>query len=455
MKDEKRIKMLREAPIPKLLLTMGFPTMLGMLITGVYSLIDAYFVGGLGTSQMGAVSITFPLGQAIVGLAVLFGSGASSYLSRLLGANDREEANHVASTALYSSLVIAAVAIAVIILLLHPILYALGATDTIYPYARTYAIIYVISSIFNIFNVTMNNIATSEGASKISMFAMLMGAVLNVIFAPIFIYVLKTGIAGAAIATALAQGITSFMYLMYILKKKSVFSFSPRDVRIDRSIYKEIFKIGIPMLVFQLTTSVAMGLTNTAAREYGDAAIAAMGIVTRVTSMIAYAVAGFGKGFQPIAGYNYGAKQYDRVKEATKVGLIWTSSFCIIISVLLFAFATPVVSLFTSNDLKVIKIGEFALRVNVVMFIGMGVETIYGMLSLALGKIAGGWLLSIGRQGVFFIPCILILPHFIGLNGVVFSQAIADFITITGMIVLAVKLNKDISSQAVNMGLSH
>lgn len=450
MKDEKRIKMLREAPIPRLLLTMGFPTMLGMLITGVYSLIDAYFVGGLGTSQMGAVSITFPLGQAIVGLAVLFGSGASSYLSRLLGANDREEANHVASTALYSSLVIAAAAIAIIILLLHPILYALGATDTIYPYARTYAIIYVISSIFNIFNVTMNNIATSEGASKISMFAMLMGAVLNVIFAPIFIYVLKTGIAGAAIATALAQGITSFMYLMYILKKKSVFSFSPRDVRIDGSIYKEIFKIGIPMLVFQLTTSVAMGLTNTAAREYGDAAIAAMGIVTRVTSMIAYAVAGFGKGFQPIAGYNYGAKQYDRVKEATKVGLIWTSFFCIIVSVLLFAFATPVVSLFTSNDLRVIKIGEFALRVNVVMFIGMGVETIYGMLSLALGKIAGGWLLSIGRQGVFFIPCILILPHFVGLNGVIFSQAIADFITITGMIVLAVKLNKDISLKALN-----
>lgn len=450
MKDEKRIKMLREAPIPRLLLTMGFPTMLGMLITGVYSLIDAYFVGGLGTSQMGAVSITFPLGQAIVGLAVLFGSGASSYLSRLLGANDREEANHVASTALYSSLVIAAVAIAFIILLLHPILYALGATDTIYPYARTYAVIYVISSIFNIFNVTMNNIATSEGASKISMFAMLMGAVLNVIFAPIFIYVFNTGIAGAAIATALAQGITSFMYLMYILKKKSVFSFSPRAVRIDGSIYKEIFKIGIPMLVFQLTTSVAMGLTNTAAREYGDAAIAAMGIVTRVTSMIAYAVAGFGKGFQPIAGYNYGAKQYDRVKEATKVGVIWTSSFCIVVSVLLFVFATPVVSLFTSNDLKVIKIGEFALRVNVVMFIGMGVETIYGMLSLALGKIAGGWRLSIGRQGVFFIPCILILPHFVGLNGVIFSQAIADFITITGMIVLAVKLNKDISLKALN-----
>lgn len=453
MKDEKRIKMLREAPIPKLLLTMGFPTMLGMLITGVYSLIDAYFVGGLGTSQMGAVSITFPLGQAIVGLAVLFGSGASSYLSRLLGANEREKANHVASTALYSSLAIAAVAIAVIILLLHPILYALGATDTIYPYARTYAVIYVISSIFNIFNVTMNNIATSEGASKISMVAMLMGAVLNIIFAPIFIYVLKTGIAGAAIATALAQGITSVMYLMYILKKKSVFSFSPRDVRIDERIYKEIFKIGIPMLVFQLTTSVAMGLTNTAAREYGDVAIAAMGIVTRITSMIAYAVAGFGKGFQPVAGYNYGAKQYDRVQKATKVGLIWTSSFCIVVSVLLFAFATPVVSLFTSNDLKVIKIGEFALRVNVVMFIGMGVETIYGMLSLALGKIAGGWLLSIGRQGVFFIPCVLILPHFIGLNGVIFSQAIADFITITGMIVLAVKINKDINSQALNLGI--
>ncbi|URZ07133.1 MATE family efflux transporter [Clostridium felsineum] len=448
MNKEKHIEMLRKAPIPEVLLKMGLPTMFGMLITGIYNLVDAYFVGGLGTSQMGAVSITFPLGQAIVGLAVLFGGGAASYLSRLLGSNERKRANNVASTALYSSLIVAAIVIAIIILLMKPILYGLGATDTIYPYAREYAMIYVISSIFNIFNVTMNNIATSEGVAKVSMIAMFMGAALNVIFAPIFIYGLKYGIAGAAWATALAQGITSFMYLIYILKRKSVFTFSPKDIRLDGTIYKEIFKVGIPILVFQLAASIAMGFTNSAAKPYGDSAIAAMGIVTRIVSMGVYAVSGFAKGFQPIAGYNYGAKQYDRVKEATKTGLIWTSSFCILMTIILFIFAGPVISLFTANDFKVIKIGEFALRVNIIMFAGMGIEAIYSMLSLALGKIAGGWLLSIGRQGVFFIPAILILPHFIGLNGVIFSQAIADFLTIVGMIILAFSLNKEINKHS-------
>lgn len=205
---------------------------------------------------------------------------------------------------------------------MRPILYALGTTDTIYPYAREYAMIYVISSIFNIFNVTMNNIASSEGAAKVSMTAMLLGAGLNVIFDPIFIYGFHTGIAGAAIATALAQAITTVMYLFYILKKRSVFSFSPKEFRFDKTIYGEIFKVGIPTLAFQLATSIAIGFTNAAAKEYGDAAIAAMGIVTRIISMGIYAVSGFAKGFMPIAGYNYGAKQYHRVQEATKTGLI-------------------------------------------------------------------------------------------------------------------------------------
>ncbi|URZ00231.1 MATE family efflux transporter [Clostridium felsineum] len=444
MNKEKHIEMLRKAPIPEVLLKMGLPTMFGMLITGIYNLVDAYFVGGLGTSQMGAVSITFPLGQAIVGLAVLFGGGAASYLSRLLGANDRKRANNVASTALYSSLIVAAIAIAIIVLLMKPILYGLGATDSIYPYARQYAIIYVISSIFNIFNVTMNNIATSEGVAKVSMIAMFMGAALNVIFAPIFIYGLKYGIAGAAWATAFAQGITFLMYLIYILKRKSVFTFSPKDIRIDGTIYKEIFKVGIPILVFQLIASIAMGLTNSAAKPYGDSAIAAMGIVTRIVSMGVYAVSGFAKGYQPIAGYNYGAKQYDRVREATKTGLIWTSAFCVLLTLGLIIFAGPVVSLFTSNDPQVLKIGKFALRVNIIMFAAMGINSIYCMLSLALGKIAGGWLISIGRQGVFFIPTILILPHFIGLNGVIFSQTIADVLTFIGMLILGISLNKEI-----------
>lgn len=449
MNNEQRVSMLRNAPIPQVLLKMGLPTMIGMLVTGIYNLVDAYFVGGLGTSQMGAVSITFPLGQAIVGLAVLFGGGAASYLSRLLGANDRERANHVASTALYSSLVLAAIVIVGIVVFIHPVLYALGATDTIYPYAFQYGMIYVIGAIFNIFNVTMNNIASSEGAAKVSMTAMILGAGLNVVFDPIFIYGFGMGIAGAAIATVLAQAITTVMYLVYVLKKRSVFSFSPKDFRFDGSIYKEIFKVGIPTLAFQLATSIAIGLTNAAAKQYGDAAIAAMGIVTRIISMGIYAVSGFAKGFMPIAGYNYGAKQYQRVQEATKTGLIWTSTFCVAMTALMFVFATPVISLFTTGDLEVVKIGAFALRANIIMFAGMGIEAIYSMLSLALGKAAGAWLLSIGRQGIFFIPFVVLLPHFVGLNGVIFAQPIADVLTLIAIIALAIKINRQIKKLVV------
>ena len=449
MNNEERVSMLRNAPIPQVLLKMGLPTMIGMLVTGIYNLVDAYFVGGLGTSQMGAVSITFPLGQALVGLAVLFGGGAASYLSRLLGANDRERANHVASTALYSSLILATIVIMGIVVFIQPILYALGATDTIYPYALEYGMIYVIGSIFNIFNVTMNNIASSEGAAKVSMTAMILGAGLNVIFDPIFIYRFHTGIAGAAIATVLAQAITTIMYLFYIFKKRSVFSFSPRAFRIDGSIYKEVFKVGIPTLAFQLSTSIAIGFTNAAAKQYSDAAIAAMGIVTRIISMGIYAVSGFAKGFMPIAGYNYGAKQYKRVQDATKTGLLWTSIFCIAMTILMFIFATPVISLFTSGDTAVVNIGTFALRANIIMFAGMGIEAIYSMLSLALGKATGGWLLSIGRQGIFFIPFIILLPHFVGLNGVIFAQPIADVLTLIGIIILATKIKRQIKDLAL------
>lgn len=447
MNNEERVTMLREAPIPQLLLKMGLPTMIGMLVTGIYSLVDAYFVGGLGTSQMGAVSITFPLGQAIVGLAVLFGGGAASYLSRLLGANERKQANQVASTALYSSLFVAALAIALIVIFIKPILYGLGATDTIYPHAYEYGMIYVISSIFNIFNVTMNNIASSEGATKVSMTAMILGAALNVIFDPICIYWLNMGIAGAAIATAAAQAITTAMYLVYILKKRSVFSFSPKDFRFDKVAYKEIFKVGIPTLAFQLATSIAMGFTNAAAKEYGDAAIAAMGIVSRIITMGMYAVSGFAKGFMPVAGYNFGAKQFQRVQDATKTALKWTSAFCVIFAAIMLVFAPTVVGLFTSDDQQVIEIGSFALRTNSIVFVGMGIDAIYSMLSLALGKATGGWLLSVGRQGIFFIPVILLLPHFIGINGVIFAQPIADILTLICMLILAGKINSEIAMQ--------
>lgn len=215
-----KMELLGKAPVPKALLAMGLPTMIGMMINALYNLVDAYFVGGLGTSQMGAITVAFPLGQVIVGLGLLFGSGASSYISRLLGYGETDTANKVASTALYGSVSVGAVLILCAIIFLHPILRLLGATESIMPYAVTYANIYIVSSIFNIFNVTMNNIVTSEGAAKTTMRALLTGAVLNMILDPIFIYVMNLGVAGAAIATAISQVVSTLVYLSYVLRKK-------------------------------------------------------------------------------------------------------------------------------------------------------------------------------------------------------------------------------------------
>lgn len=200
-----KLELLGSAPIPKALMSLGVPIMIGMLINALYNLVDAYFVGGLGESQMGAISIVFPLGQVVVGLGLMFGNGAASYLSRLLGRRDKDAADQVASTALYSSVLVGVIIILLATLFMEPILTMLGATETILPYALTYARIYVISCIFNVFNVTMNNIVSSEGAAKTTMCALLLGAVLNTVLDPIFIYTLNLGVAGAAIATAISQ----------------------------------------------------------------------------------------------------------------------------------------------------------------------------------------------------------------------------------------------------------
>lgn len=269
-----KMELLGSTPIPKALMALGFPTMAGMLINAVYNLADTYFVGGLGTDQMGAVTVAFPLGQMIVGLGLLFGNGAAAYLSRLLGRGDKETANKAASTALYSSVMI-------------------GAIESVMPYAITYSSIYITFSIFNVFNVTMNNIVSSEGAAKTAMCALMSGAILNVVLDPLFIYVLNLGVSGAAIATAISQILSAFVYLCYILRKKSVFNFHIKECCFSKAIMSEILKIGIPTLLFQILTSLSISMINNAAKEFGSSALAAMGPVTKIMSMGTLVVFGF------------------------------------------------------------------------------------------------------------------------------------------------------------------
>lgn len=443
--QSKKMELLGSTSIPKALLAMGIPTMIGMLVNAFYNLVDAYFVGGLGESQMGAISVVYPLGQVVVGLGLLFGNGAASYISRLLGRGDKENADKVASTALYSSVSVGAVIIIISMVFLHPILKLLGATDSILPFAATYASIYIVSCIFNVFNVTMNNIVTSEGAAKTTMCALLTGAVLNIALDPLFIYVFDLGVAGAAIATAISQVVSTCVYLTYIFRKKSVFHFRVKDCTYTKETMSEIFKIGIPTLVFQILTSVSISLINNAAGDYGDSAIAGMGVVTRLISMGSLSVFGFIKGFQPIAGYSYGAKKFDRLREAIKTSILWSTVFCVIFGVILALFPTAIVSQFTKGDAEMIRIGAASLRANGISIMLFGFYTVYSSLFLALGKGREGFILGACRQGICFIPVILLLPIIWGLNGIMYAQPIADVLSAVITVFMAIPLHKKLN----------
>ncbi len=445
--QERKMQLLGTTPIVKALLAMGLPTMLGMMINALYNIVDAFFVGGLGESQTGAISVAFPLGQFVVGLGLLFGNGAASYISRLLGRGDKEKADNVASTAIYSGLVVGAVFIIFSVVFIKPLLKVLGATDSIMPYAVMYGSIYIGSSIFNVFNVTMNNIVTSEGAAKISMAALLTGAILNTILDPIFISVADLGVTGAAIATAISQCVSTIVYLIYIFSKKSTFSFSIKKCKYSKDIVTEILKIGVPTLVFQLLTSLSITFINNQAKQYGDAIIAAMGVVVRITALGTSMIFGFIKGFQPIAGFSYGTKNYKRLNEATKYSIILSTAFCVVLGVIMISCPAQLIALFTKGNADMINAGAKSLRANGISIMVFGFYTVYSSLFLALGKAKGGLFLGVCRQGICFIPIIFTFPLFWGLNGILYAQPIADGIAAILAAIMAIFLHKQLRKE--------
>ena len=446
-----KLELLGNAPVSKALVSLGIPIMIGMLINAFYNLADAYFVGGLGEQQMGAISIVFPIGQAVVGLGLMFGNGAASYLSRLLGCGNKKAADIAASTALYSSVFIGAVFIMIAAIFLKPILTLLGATETIMPYALVYARIYILSCIFNVFNVTMNNIAASEGAAKTTMFALLSGAVINIGLDPLFIYAFHMGVAGAAIATAISQFISTAIYLSYILKKKSAFTFAIKNFSPSGQIYIEVLKIGIPTLVFQLLTSLSIALINRASSAYGDSIIAGMGAVTRITSMGTLIVFGFLKGFQPIAGFSYGAKNFQRLRQSVKISILWSTAFCIIAGLFMIIFSAQIIAQFANGNKEMILFGQKSLAANGFSFFLFGFYTVYSSLFLALGKGTAGFVLGACRQGICFVPVILLLPGIFGLNGILYAQPAADVLSAIVTVFMAFTLHRRLSREERNL----
>ncbi|MBS6611567.1 MAG: MATE family efflux transporter [Peptoniphilus harei] len=446
--NENRIKILKEENIDKALFKLGIPMVISLLVAALYNVVDTYFVSGLGKEAVAAVSVAFPIQLIFLGIGLTFGAGAGSYISRLLGAKNNKEANIVATVSLFSSAIMAIILAIVLFYSLDSVMKFMGATPVIMELAKTYTSLFIIGGVLGAVNVTLGNLAVSQGAAKISLKAMIVGSLSNIILDPIFIFKLNLGVKGAAIATLIARVITSLMYLIYFIGDKNLIKIKIQNFKPTVAIYKEILKIGISLLILQILQTIAISKISYAASFYGEEAIAAMGIVLRIVTLGTNVVAGYMKGLQPIAGFNFGAKDYERVQEAIKSSIKWTTLFCIVWTAIIYLFAPSILSIF-GKDKDVIRIAIPALRAAVIMFITFGFQFTYATLYLAIGKALAGAFLNSLRQGIVFIPVILLLPKMMGLDGVIYAQAISDVLTTIITVPFALSVSKQLESKII------
>lgn len=423
--QEEKYQYLTGEKIPRLIWSMAVPTIITMLVSSFYNMADTFFVGRISTSASGAVGVVFPLMNIIQALGFTFGHGAGNYIARALGRQEKQDAEAMASTGFFSALLAGALFMGLGLLFLEPLVKLLGATDTIAPHAKSYAFYILLAAPFMVSSFVLNNLLRFQGSAFYSMIGMCSGAVVNIALDPLFIFGLDMGVGGAALATALSQT-TSFVLLLIGCTKGGNIPIRLRNFKPSLWRYREILRGGLPSLCRQGLASVATICLNLAAGPYGDAAIAAMSIVSRIMQFAFSLVLGLGQGFQPVCGFNYGAKLYNRVREA-----FW---YCVRIAffVLLFfsalgiVFAPQLLSLFRADDAEVIAIGALALRLQCAVFPTVAYVVLCNMYLQTIGKAFKASLLSMARQGLFFLPAILILPRIFGLLGVQMSQCVSD-----------------------------
>lgn len=428
MSQDEKFQMMTEAPIPGLIGRLAVPTIISMLITSFYNMADTFFVGRVGTSATAAVGVAFPIMAVIQALGFFCGHGSGNSISRRLGSKDSGAAEQLAATGFFLALFLGIVVMGLGLVFLKPLCILLGSTDTILPYTEQYLGIILIGAPYMTAQLVLNNQIRFQGNAFYSMIGITTGAVLNIALDPLFIFVFHMGIAGAALATILSQFV-SFLMLLAGIRISKCIPIRFRNIRLHKDRLQEIMGGGLPSLFRQGLGSVATMTLNIAANPYGDAAIAAMSIVSRIMMFAGSALIGFGQGFQPVCGFNYGAKKFGRVREA-----FW---FCMKVSTVVLFFLS-IGGMFLSghligifrNDADVIRIGTTALQFQCLTFTLNGWIIMNNMMMQTMGKTVYASILASARQGLFFIPALLVLPRLFGLLGIQMAQAVADLCTV-------------------------
>ncbi|MGA9188296.1 MAG: MATE family efflux transporter [Methanosarcina sp.] len=419
--DEKS-EFLGKENIRKLLFKLSTPVIIGMLVQALYNVVDTFFVGWAygaeNVQAIGGLSIAFPVQMIIMAFGIVLGTGGSSIISRALGARENERAERILGNVFSLSLILSVLIAIPCLLYLDPILKAFGATPGVLPYAREYLEVIIAGGIVFVFGVSVQNIVRAEGNARLAMNTMLIGGGLNILLDPVFIFGFGMGVKGAAIATVLSQAVGSAWLLQYYLKGKGSVQFKLKTLKPAPNIIKEIGAIGIGSFVMECSSSVMMIFVYNALASYGgDVAIAVFGIAIKINSFIFLPLLGMAFGLQPIVGFNYGAKQFERIAEAVKLSLAATTAFGLLGLLIISLFKKQLLGLF-SADPEYLVVGKNAVMIMVLGTPLIGLNVITSTLFQALGKARPAFLLSISRQLLFLIPLVIILPRLYGLFGV-------------------------------------
>lgn len=420
---------LTQAPVSRVILTMAVPTIVSMLVTCFYVIVDTYFVGQLNTQSTAAVGIVFPLMSLIQAIGSFFGHGSGAYMSRELGARRTDNASSMATTGLVYALLTGILIAVVALLFLRPLSLVLGSTATSLPFTEQYMAIILLGAPFQIASFTLNSQLRMQGNARYAMWGIISGALLNVILDPILIFACGLQLRGAALATVIGQIVSVAVLLaMCHFRATTGVRLRPRFFSLHWHYVREIVYGGSPSLSRQGLASISVVLLNVAAAGYGDAAVAAMSIVSRVTMFVMAVIVGLGQGFQPFCGYCYGAALYNRLRHGfwftVRVGFI----FLLFFSAVFFCFAEQTIAVFR-DDAIVIAVGSTALRWHLAVYPLNAYIMAGNMMLQTTRRPLRANVLSSARKGLVFIPFILILPHLFGLMGIAMCQAVCDVVT--------------------------
>lgn len=446
--EDAQFKKMTETPITRLIISLSIPTVISMLVTSVYNMADTYFVSKLGTSASGAVGVVFSLMAIIQAVGFTIGMGTGSMISRLMGEHKEDEASAASSSALFLGLLLGTILAAASCLKIKDLMLLFGATETILPYSISYARYIIFGAPVMIGAFILNNVLRSQGRAKYAMLGIASGGILNIALDPLFIFTFKMGTAGAALATLVSQCISFAILLICCLTGKSLVKLKFTKISRTPGLYLMILKTGLPSLSRQGLASVSTMLLNRSARIYGDPAVAAMSIVGKIFMLIFAVLIGIGQGFQPVVGFNYGAKKYERVKKAFLFTLLLGFIIMIGLGIPVFFASDWLMARFTKNDINVIEIGRLALRLQCLALPIIPISTVCNMTYQTIGKSWTATLLSCTRQGLFFIPLIWILPPQLGLFGLQISQPAADLLASIFCLPFGIKFLRDLKKMS-------